>query len=497
MTKTTGATAERPGLRASYPLLIDGVFREGEDGRTTEVVSPRDGAVITRVVEPTAGDISQAVAAARRAADGSWRWSNPRDRARLLLDWAALISAHADELALLEAIDTGKPIKHVRTNDLPVALESLAFFAAQTRDATGLTFPLADADAIHHPLADPVGVVVELLPWNGPIWTGVQRVAGAIATGNAVIAKPSELGAVVFVRLVELLIEAGLPAGVVNIVYGGPEVGETLVTDPRVDLISLTGGTRTGSRVLELAARSIKKVSLELGGKNPFVVLGDADVALAAMWANLGAFANAGQICISASRFLVEEKVYDEFVDLFQANAAKLRVGDPLDDESDVGTVISADAAERIWTVIDEASGVSTLVSGGVRYKDELRSAGAFVPPTIFADVPRNASVVNEEVFGPVAAIYPVKDVADAIAMANESRYGLSAGVFTRDLDNAWSLARGIRAGEIYVNRWFSPGVLEAPVEGFKQSGVGRAGISKYLQPKNVFFSHNLSALTN
>jgi acyl-CoA reductase-like NAD-dependent aldehyde dehydrogenase len=489
-------TASAPRLRTEpYQLLIDGAFVDAGDGATSDVISPRDGSVIARLAESGAVDVDGALAAARRAADGPWRFSSPRERAALLLRLGELIEAAGDELAGIEALDSGKPVGHVRTNDLPIALESIEFFAAQARTAQAPAYALADADGIHHPLVDPIGVVAELLPWNGPIWTGVQRLAAIVATGSTVVLKPSELGALPIARLAELTVEAGFPAGVVNVVYGGPQTGEALVVDPRVDLVSLTGGTRTGARVMELAARSIKQLSLELGGKNPFIVLADADVDQAAFWARLGGFANAGQICISASRFLVAREVYDEFVEKFAAQAAEVNVGDPLDGGSDVGTVITSTAADRVWDYVERTKQVGRLVAGGERFGgDDARAHGAFVPPTIFADVPATADAMRDEIFGPLGVVTPIDGLQHAVELANDSVYGLSAGVFTRDLDAAWTLSRALRAGEVYVNRWFSPGVLEAPVEGYNRSGVGRGGPQKYQRVKHVFFHNDIAA---
>jgi acyl-CoA reductase-like NAD-dependent aldehyde dehydrogenase len=474
-------------LASPHPLVIGGERRVAGVA-DFQVISPRDGRVVGVLPVAGPGDVADAVAAARRTFDeGAWPSTPIPRRQDVLRRFARLVEDRADVLAGLEAIDSGKSLAHTRSNDLPVALDALETAGIAARLRAGDARVLGDGLTIEHQLVEPIGVVAEILPWNGPIWTGVQQIAGIVASGSTAVLKPSEHGAMPLAYMVDLLEEAGLPPGVINVVYGGPETGAALVGDGRLDLISLTGGTRTGAAVMQAAAPNVTRLSLELGGKNPCIVLRDADLDAAAFWGSIGAFSNSGQICVSASRFLVEDAVFDQFVDRLVDRANATVVGDPLDPDSQVGCLVNEVAASRVWRYIESEHG-GTVVAGGQRYTDPVRARGAFVPPTVIADVSSDSDLACDEVFGPVAAVIRVRDVDHAVELANSSAYGLSAGVFTRDLASAWSVGRRLRAGEVYVNRWFSPGVLEAPVEGQKRSGFGAAGAAKYQHTKTLIF---------
>lgn len=473
-----------------YPLLIGGRLVPARDGAAFPSISPRDNRAIAKIAQASAADVSDAVAAARQAFDeGPWGKTTPKDRGVYLLRIADLMERHADELAFLESVDAGKPISSVHYSDLAISLDSLRFFVGRSRLANGMAAQMPDAAVIHHELIEPLGVVAEILPWNGPLWTGVQRMAAILAAGNAAIIKPAQMASLTFMRLAQLLVEADLPPGAVNVVAGsGGVVGEALVVDPRVDMISLTGGIETGSRILEQAAATVKRVSLELGGKNPNVVFADADVDQAVFWSALGAFGNTGQICVCGSRILVQRPVYDEFLGRLWAAAEGFKVGDPLDPDTQLGPVIAASHGAKVWEYIEVGRSEGRIVTGGSPYTDPFRSAGAFIPPTIIADVSPSCRVATEEIFGPVVAVFPFDTLDEAVAIANATSYGLSAGLFTRSLDTAWTMARRLQAGQVYVNQWFSPGVLEAPGHGYKRSGYGGVGIEKYTQRKEVFF---------
>jgi acyl-CoA reductase-like NAD-dependent aldehyde dehydrogenase len=473
-----------------HPLLIGGRLVPAADGAVFPAISPRDDQPIAKIAQAGAADVASAAAAAREAFDsGPWGRTTARDRAAALLRIADLIEQHKDELAFLETIDAGKPISSVHYSDLAIAIDSLRYFGGRARVSPGQAAQMPDAAVIHHELLEPMGVVAEILPWNGPLWTGVQRLAAILAAGNAAIVKPAQMASLTFMRLAQLLLEADLPPGVVNVVAGpGGIVGEALVADPKIDMISVTGGIETGSRILAQAASQVKRISLELGGKNPNLVFADADLDTAVFWSALGAFGNTGQICVCGSRILVERSIKDRFVEALVAKAESMKVGEPLDPETELGPVIASSHAAKVWEYIEIGKQEATLVTGGERYTDDVRSKGAYIPPTVFVDAAPTCRIAREEIFGPVVAIVPFDTEAEALAIANDTTYGLAAGLFTRDLDRAWRLSKGLKAGQVYVNSWFSPGVLEAPGHGYRQSGYGGVGIEKYQQAKQVFF---------
>jgi acyl-CoA reductase-like NAD-dependent aldehyde dehydrogenase len=473
-----------------YPLLIGGRLVPAADGAVFPAISPRDDRPIAKIAEAGAADVAAAAAAARQAFDeGPWGRATARDRGAALLRIATLIEQHADELAFLETVDAGKPISSVHYSDLAISLDSLRYFAGRARISPGATAQMPDRAVIHHELLEPMGVVAEILPWNGPLWTGVQRMAAILAAGNAAIVKPAQMASLTFMRLAQLLLEADLPPGAVNVVAGpGGIVGEAIVADQRIDMVSLTGGIETGSRILQQAAGQVKRVSLELGGKNPNLVFADANIETAVFWSALGAFGNTGQICVCGSRILVERSIQEQFTAALVAKAESMKVGEPLDPETELGPVIAGSHAAKVWEYIEIGKQEATLAAGGERYTDPIRSKGAYIPPTVFVDATPTCRIAREEIFGPVVTTIPFDTEAEALSIANDTSYGLSAGLFTRDLDRAWRVARGLQAGQVYVNTWFSPGVLEAPGHGYKQSGYGGVGIEKYSQAKQVFF---------
>lgn len=474
---------------APYPLLIGGELRPAADGATFDAVSPRDDRAVASIALAGPADVAAAASAARAAVDsGPWGRSTGRDRAKALAAIADTFAAHADELAFLESVDAGKPISSVHYSDISISLDALSYFAGRAQSVTGRAASMPDSSVLHHELLEPMGVVAEILPWNGPLWTGVQRMAAILAAGNAAIMKPAQMASLTFARLAQLLAELDLPPGVINVVTGpGSVVGEALVKDQRVDLISFTGGIEAGSRVLELAAPSVKRISLELGGKNPNIVCDDADLDQAVWWSRLGAFGNTGQICVCGSRILVQRGIYDQFVERLGSTAAEMRVGDPLDPETELGPVISSGHADKVWSYIDIGKGEGRLVTGGVAYDDPARARSTYIPPTVFADTDPSCRIMREEIFGPVVALQAFDTLDEALAIANDTTYGLASGLFTSDIDRAAYLSRGLKAGQVYVNQWFSPGVLEAPSHGYRQSGYGGVGMEKYQQAKNVF----------
>ena len=472
-----------------YPLLIGGELRQAADGRTFDAISPRDNRAIARIAQAGAPDVAAAVEAARDAFDnGPWGRTTARQRAKTLELIARTIEEHTDELIFLSVVDAGSVISGFKEGTIDLATDSLRFFGGQAMALTGHTVQVPDPGVHHYERLEPMGVVTEILPWNGPIWTGVQRMAAILAAGNTVIVKPAQMASLAFARLAQLMAELDIPPGVINVLSGpGGAVGEALVTDPRVDMVSMTGGIETGSRILALAAPQVKRISLELGGKNPNLVLADADLQRTVFWSALGAFANTGQICVCGSRILVQRPIYDEFLSRLTAFAEGMKVGDPLDPATQVGPVVSASHADKIWEYIEIGKGEARLVTGGVPYTDEARSLRTYVPPTIFADATPSCRVMNEEIFGPVVAVTAFDTIDEGLRIANDTSYGLASGVFTTSVDSAEYVAAHLKAGQVYVNQWFSPGVLEAPSHGYKQSGYGGVGMRKYLQSKNVF----------
>lgn len=475
-----------------YGLLINGRITPSATGATFPAVSPHDDRVVAQIAEAGVADIDAAVSAARAAVDeGPWGKAKPKDRAGALNRIARLITDHADELAFLEAVDAGKPIASVHYSDIAISLDALEFFAGRAIALKGTAAVMPDNSMVHHQLVEPLGVVAEILPWNGPLWTGVQRMAAILAAGNAAIIKPAQLASLSFARLAQLLVEADLPAGAITVLTGpGASVGEALVLDPRVDMISLTGGIESGARVLAQAAASVKRVSLELGGKNPNIIFADADFDTAAMWTTIGAFSNTGQVCVCGSRALVERPIYERMVEELARRAAAMVVGDPLEPGTELGPVIGRGHAAKVWNYIEIGKKEGRLVTGGVPYTDPVRSKGCYIPPTIFADATPTCRIAREEIFGPVLTIIPFDTLEEALRISNDTTYGLSSGVFTQDLDKAWRVSRGLKAGQVYVNTWFGP-VLEEAAQGYKQSGYGGVGMEKYMQTKNVFFRVN------
>lgn len=477
-------------LDAPFPILLDGKLVEGAGG-VGDVVAPHDRRVVGHYTVPDRAQLDAAVASARAAVDGgAWSRCSPAERGRFLRRLAGLVEQHADELAFLEAVDGGKPISGVHSNDIAVSLEALDYFAGRASYQQGAAVDTGDPATQHRSRWEPVGVVLEILPWNGPLWTGVQRLAAILAGGNAAVLKPAELASAAFLRFAQLVVEAELPAGAVQVLPGdGAVVGEALVGHPGVDLVSLTGGIETGSRVLAQTARTIKRTVLELGGKNPSVVFADADLDNAVMWSAIGGFANSGQVCACASRVLVQRPAYEDFLARFVAFAESFVVGDPLDPDSQLGPVNGSRQWDKVWEYIAVGKDQTKVLTGGEPYADDVRSQGWYIPPTVLADVDPACPVAVDEIFGPVVAITPFDDEAEAIRLANDTRYGLTAGVFTTDVGRAGRVSDALAAGQVFVNQWFATGGVAIASQGYKASGLGGAGMEKYLRHKNVFTS--------
>ena len=444
------------------------------------VVNPATEETIAELPEVGVGETDEAVAAAK-AAFPAWRAVAPADRARLLRRLAASVEEHAEELALLETRNVGKPIADSR-GEVGMVAEVFYFYAGAVDKHFGETIPVAGG--VDMTFREPLGVVGLIVPWNFPIAISSWKLGPALATGNTVVLKPAELTPLTALRLAELALEAGIPEGVLNVVAGaGSVVGRRLVEHPDVAKIGFTGSTEVGREVMKGAAETMKRVTLELGGKSANVVFADADLEAAAAGAPYAVFGNAGQDCCARSRILVERSAYDQFVELLVSAAKGLKLGDPESPETEMGPLVSADQREA----------VSSYVDGNVAYQGNTPGGpGFWFPPTVLAPVSNDDRAAREEIFGPVVVVIPFDDEADAIRLANDTPYGLSGSIWTRDAARAFRVARGIDAGVLSVNSNTSVRV-STPFGGFKQSGFGRElgmhAMDGYSEVKNVYLA--------
>ena len=459
--------------------FIGGSFVAPHSGAYFDDINPSTEGAIAEVPDSDARDIDDAVRAAREAFPG-WSRTPAAERSRLLLKIADLIEKNFDELAQLEADDSGKPLSLARTLDIPRAIANFRFFATAILHQASEAH-MTDSTAINYTLRQPLGVVGLISPWNLPLYLLSWKIAPAIASGNTCVAKPSEMTPLTANRLAELSVEAGIPAGVINIVHGlGGKAGRALTAHDDVAAISFTGGTVTGAAVAANAAPGFKKLSLELGGKNPTVIFADADLDQAIPTALRASFWNQGEICLCGSRIFVEQPVYDAFVDRFVSMARGLRLGE------DYGALISSAHLEKVLGFISLAKEEGgTIVAGGNR----IDRKGYFVEPAVITGLGTDCRVLQEEIFGPVVTITPFRDESEAIAFANSTRYGLSSSVWTRDLSRAHRVAAAIDSGTVWINCWLLRD-LRVPFGGMKESGVGREGgwesLAFFTEAKNV-----------
>jgi aldehyde dehydrogenase (NAD+) len=453
-------------------MLIDGKFVNATSGRTFETINPSTGEVITRVAEGEAVDVDKAVRAARRAFEtGPWRKMNARQRGRLIYKLADLIEQHKEELAALETLDNGKPIRDSLNADLPLSIDCYRYYAGWADKIEGKTIPI-NGPFFCYTRHEAVGVVGQIIPWNFPLLMQAWKLGPALAAGCTVVLKPAEQTPLTALRVGELAMEAGFPEGVINIVPGfGETAGAAVAEHMDIDKVAFTGSTEVGKLVMQAAARSnLKRVTLELGGKSPNIVFADADLDAAVKGAHFALFFNQGQCCCAGSRLFVESHVHDEFVDRMLKHVKATRIGDPFDPETTQGPQVSQEQFDRIMGYIDSGKQQGAkLLSGGGRCGDK----GYFVEPTVFAGVQDEHKIAQEEIFGPVMSIIPFKDIDEVVRRGNRSMYGLAAAVWTKDVTKAHRMAAELKAGTVWVN-CYDVFDAAAPFGGFKMSGIGR-----------------------
>ncbi|APG86293.1 aldehyde dehydrogenase DhaS [Sinorhizobium americanum CCGM7] len=455
-----------------FRMLIDGQWVAGAESRTIERVAPGHGVVVSRYAAATKTDAERAIAAARRAFDdGSWPRMTASERSLILLRAADMIAARADELAFLDAIESGKPISQAK-GELAGAADIWRYAAALARDLSGESYNTLGEGTLGVVLREAIGVVSIITPWNFPFLIVSQKLPFALAAGCTTVIKPSELTSASTLVLGEILEAAGVPAGVVNIIVGtGPEAGAPLTTHPDVDMVSFTGSTGVGRLTMGNAAQTLKKVSLELGGKNPQIVFPDANLDEFIDAAVFGAYFNAGECCNAGSRLVLHRDIVEEVTARIAALSAKVKVGDPLDPETQVGAIITPQHLEKIAGYVTAAAGEGAAVSHGGAALD--LGMGQFMAPTILSSVRPEMAVAREEVFGPVLSVLTFETTEEAIRIANSIDYGLSAGVWSHDFDTCLTIGRRVRAGTIWMNT-FMDGASELPFGGYRQSGLGR-----------------------
>lgn len=479
---------------APHRLLIDGKWVEAASGETFEVLNPADESVLTHVAYGRAEDINRAVAAARRAFDsGPWRWKiSGRERGRLLYRLAEAIEDHADDFAQLESLDNGKPLGVARAADVALTIEHFRYYAGWADKLEGETIPVAvpytpGTRYFNYTLREPIGVAGQIIPWNFPLLMAAWKLGAALAAGCTVVLKPAEQTPLSALLLGQLFLDVGFPNGVVNVVTGWGDAGAALAAHPQVDKIAFTGSTEVGKKIVAASGANLKKVTLELGGKSPNIIMPDADLESAAAGAASAIFFNHGQCCCAGSRLLVHRKVYDETVERVAEHARNIKVGPGMAPDTQMGPLVSREQYDRVFGYIESGKreGADVRVGG-----NRLGDKGYFCPPTVVATNSNDLTMVREEIFGPVVAALPWDDLDELASVANDSEYGLAAGIWTKDIGKAHRLAEHLRAGTVWIN-CYNMFDAASPFGGFKQSGYGREmghhALDNYLQTKSVW----------
>jgi aldehyde dehydrogenase (NAD+) len=476
-------------------LLINNEWRAAASGKTMDVVNPATEEVIARVASADRSDLDIAVSAARAALNGPWGQLSARERGRLVRKLGERLLERVDEVARLETLHNGKPITESRNIEIPAAAECFEYYGGWSDKVMGETIPVK-GNYLTYTLREPIGVVAAIVPWNFPLLLAAWKVAPALACGNTVILKPASQTPLTALALGEAATEIGLPPGVLNVLTGpGSQLGQSIVEHPGIDKIAFTGDTSTGKGIMRGAAETLKKITLELGGKSPNIVLADADIEAAIRGATIGIFYGKGEVCAAGSRLLVAKSIKDEFVDKLAARAKKMTAGDPMDPRTRFGALSSRKQMDTVLRYIESGKREgATLVAGGAR-TDIGTGKGYFVQPTVFADVRPEMTIARDEIFGPVLASIEFADIDEAIAKANDTQYGLAAGIWTRDIKKAHYVARKLQAGTVWINT-YNVYDTAAPFGGYKHSGFGREmsahALEHYTQIKSVWVDLNM-----
>lgn len=473
-------------------LFIKGKWITGE-GKHRTIYNPATGDVLQNIVEATEHQTKEAIDAARSTFDDT-DWSiNRKKRIKVLLKVADLLEKDLEEFARLETLNVGKPINESRM-DIEDAAVCLRYYANLIAENVEDKMEMPDG-SMSKIVNEPIGVCTLILPWNFPLLLGMWKIAPALAAGNTIVFKPSEITPLSMIRFTKILQEAGLPDGVFNLILGdGKSVGDTLTTNSNVDKVSFTGGIETGKEINKVCAQNLKRVSLELGGKSPMIILDDADIDKAVEWVLFGGFLNQGEVCVASSRILVHESIYQPLLEKLEDKIKLIKIGDPMDERTEMGPIISEEHLQKIKYYIELGVKEGAKLIGG----NIVDGAGYYMNPAIFSNVEQSMRIVQEEIFGPVITLQSFQNDEEAIVLANGTKYGLAAGIISEDIDRANNIASHIKAGTIWINNYHIP-YVEAPWGGFKDSGIGRElgphGLAAFSEPKHINQNNSLEAL--